>query len=846
MPATGTGRSFALLADGTTMTIRAARPDDYRAVKRLHENMSPQNLYLRFFNLSRLAPEQEARRVTRTWGPGHGALLGLIGDELAGVASYELIPGTATAEVAFAVADSLHGRGIATLLLEHLVSLAGAGGIAVLAAEALPDNSEMLRVFADAGLAVRRRSGDGVVQLSMPVPQRTLPGAADTYLEAVADRDRQADTASLTPLLAPRSVAVAGDFSRPGGARTILHNIRAGGFTGPLHAVTRQARVIGGIPCVPSLAALPGPPDLVILADPAAGVLELAAECAAQRVRSLVVTTHGLNPEQEQDLLDTARRGGMRLVGPDSLGLSVPVIGLNATLAAHPATPGRIGLVAQSRGLGAALMDRLSGLGLGVSSFVSVGRKLDVSTTDLLMWWDADDTTALAVLSLESFGNPRRFAREARRVAPRLPLLTVHAGWSVPGQGAARSPAGAAAPPLITRQALFDQAGVIATTSFTELLDVAALIATQPVPAGRRVAVLANSSGAGALAADACADAGLEVVRFSPETASQLADALPPGAAVGGPVDVTPAAGPGEFRAALDIAAGADGVDALIALLVRDGSGYLVPAVTTGGLPVPVTAVILDQPESVRLLRGPGTIPPVPAYASPEAAVRALGRAARYGTWRSRPPGAVPGFSDLRVAEAGSIADAFLARIPGGGWLSDAEAADLLRCYGLPVAGAGPDTAPPPPATPPATAPAPAPAASPAGHRCLTELFAAVVQEPVFGPVVEFGLGGIAADVLGDHAARLAPLTDTDADDLIHSIRAAPVLLGDGGRPAVHIPAVREVLLRVSQLADQLPQVAELELSPLLAGPDGVTVLGARIRVTSPHVADPFLRQLPR
>jgi acyl-CoA synthetase (NDP forming)/GNAT superfamily N-acetyltransferase len=831
MPATGTGRSYALLADGTTMTIRAARPGDYGAVKRLHERMSPENLYLRFLNLSRRAAEQEARRVTRAQGPGHGALLGLVGGELAGVASYELIRGTATAEVAFAVADGMHGRGIATLLLEHLVSLAAAGGIGVLTAEALPDNSEMLRVFADVGLAVRRRSGDGVVQLSMPVPERTGLSAGTTYLDAVAGRERRAGTASLEPLLAPRSVAVAGDFSGPGNARTILHNIRAAGFTGPLHAVTGQARVPDGIPCAPSIAALPGPPDLVVLAGPPAHVLDLAAECAAQGVRSLVVTARGLTPGQEEDLLVTARRGSMRLVGPDSLGLAVPAIGLNATLAAHPAAPGRIGLVAQSRGLGAALMDRFSGLGLGVSSFVSLGRKLDVSTTDLLMWWEADDTTALAVLSLESFGNPRRFAREARRVAGRLPLLTVHAGWSVPGQRAARSPDGAAAPPLITRQALFDQAGVIATTSFTELLDVAALIATQPVPAGRRVAVVANSSGAGALAADACAGAGLEVVRFSPETGRRLAGVLPAGAAVGGPADVTAAAGPGEFRAALDIAARADGVDALIALVVRNGSGFLVPALTAGRLPVPVTAVILDQAESVRLLRGPGTVPAVPAYASPEAAARALDRAARYGTWRSRPPGTVPGFGDVRVADARSIAGAFLARMPGGGWLPDAEAGDLLRCYGLAVAGPGPGSAPPP---------------AGAGHAGPTELFAAVVQEPVFGPVVEFGLGGIAADLLGGHAARLAPLTDTDADDLIHAIRAAPVLLGDGGRPAVHIPAVHDLLLRVSQLADQLPQVAELDLSPVLAGPDGVAVLGARIRVSSPRLADPWLRRLPR
>ena len=365
---------------------------------------------------------------------------------------------------------------------------------------------------------------------------------------------------------------------------------------------------------------------------------------------------------------------------------AVPGTGLNATSATHHPSPGRAGLAVQSGGLGAALLAQLSRLGVGTSSFVSVGDSLDVSATDLLMWWESDDTTELAVLYVESFGNPRRFARTARRVGARIPILTVHAGWSAPGQLAAFSHTAAAAAPLIARQAPFDQAGVIATTSFSELLDAAALMASQPVPAGGRVAIVGNGGGAGVLAADACAQAGLTVATPGRETRRRLRDVLPPGSAVGGPVDTTATPTAEAFRAVLDIAASEDGVHAVLALVVQNGSADLIPALTARRLPVPVAAVVLDQPESVRLLPGAEGVPAVPAYASPEAAVWALARAARYGAWRSRPAGTVPDFRDLRVADAGAIVDSFLARMPGGGWLSAEEADSLLRCFGIPMA----------------------------------------------------------------------------------------------------------------------------------------------------------------
>ena len=341
------GRSYALLADGTTMIIRPAGPGDFDAVKGLHEAMSPQSLYFRFFTMSRVAAEREARRVCREAGPDHGALLGLLGDELVGMASYELLSGLQEAEIALAVADGMHERGIATLLLEHTVSVARACGVRVLTAEALPDNSAVLRLLADSGLAVRRKSGAGMVELSMPVPQNPALGEASAYFDAVAGRDEHADAVSLEPLLAPRSAAVVGAVSRPGSVgRRILLNIRDAGFAGALHAVDSDAGALaaagspgtglGGIPCVASVAALPEAPDLVVLAVPAARVVDVAQECGKRGARSLVVITLGLTAAQESGLLEASRRAGMRLVGPGCLGVAVPGIGLNATFTTRP------------------------------------------------------------------------------------------------------------------------------------------------------------------------------------------------------------------------------------------------------------------------------------------------------------------------------------------------------------------------------------------------------------------------------------------------------------------------------------------------------------------------------
>ncbi len=543
------------------------------------------------------------------------------------MASYEPTGREGAAEVAFAVAGHTHGRGVATLLLEHLVSFARSRGVVCFTAETLPENAAMLRVFADAGLSVQRRMADGVIELTMLVPRGVALSEASPYLDAVADREQRADVASLVPLLAPRSVAVIGAGHRPGSiGRAILLNIRDAGFTGALYAVNPHLAEIEGIPCAGSVSALPGPPDLAIVAVPAAGVLDVAQDCGKRQVKALVVITSGLDAAQQAALLDACRHSGMRLVGPNCFGVAVPGAGLDATFAVHHPAAGTAGLAVQSGGVGIALLEHLSRLGIGISSFASVGDKLDVSGNDMLMWWEKDGTTKLAVLYLESFGSPRKFARTARRVSATMPVLTVHAGRSAPGQRAAASHTAAAAAPLITRQALFEQAGIIATTSLGELLDATVLLACQPVPAGSRVCVVSNAGGAGVLAADACTEAGLTVATTSPASQGRLRGILPSGAAVSGPVDTTAAVSAEAFRDCLAELAGNGEADTMIVLVVPTAAADLVPTLT--GLAG--CAGRRGHPRSGR--RGPGAPRP-----------RRRGGRARLCLPGGRGPGAGPG-----------------------------------------------------------------------------------------------------------------------------------------------------------------------------------------------------------
>ena len=885
--------AYALLSDGATIEIRAARPDDFEAVRDMHAKMSPDNLYLRFFSMSPLAAEREARRICREPGPDHAALLAVLDGEVAGCGTYEQAgAGSGSAEVAFTVADDLHHRGIGMLLLEHLVSLARGRGFGEFTAETLSENAAMLRVFADAGLQVQRSLVDGVYDLRFPLPADEADAALGTYRDTVAVRERSADVASMRHVLAPASVAVIGAGRRSGSVgRVILRNLIDGGFSGPVYPVNPHAAELDGIGCLPSAAALPEQVDLAVIAVPAGAVLGVAEDCGRRGVRALVVIAAGLPGPARAELLGICRHHGMRMVGPASFGVANPGIGLDATFAARHPRAGTAGLAFQSTGgTGFALVEHLSRLGVGISTLVSFGDKDDVSGTDMLQWWESDETTKLAVLYLESIGNPPKFARTARRVGRTMPVLTVDVGRSATGGRLAGARARKAATPLVTRQALFEQAGIIAAANLGELLDATALLASQPVPAGDRVGVVSNTRGAAVLAADACGDAGLQVASLAADTQRALRDMLGREALVDGPVDTTVLVTPGRFRECLELVGADPGVDAVLALTAMTAGSDLVPEVGAARLPVPIAAAVLDQVEVVRLLRGPGgDCPAVPAYAYAESAVRALGHAARYGIWRATPPGRVPDLEGLRQDRASELVAGVLASPPRGGWLALDPTVELFGCYGVPLADSiGVITED---AAAAAAARFGGPVALRAdvpgllrtrdagdvltglhgadevrrGFRSLQEIFGrrlagvivqpvvtggvevriSVLYEQVAGPLVLFGPGGADGDVLADRAARLAPLTAADADDLIRSSRAAPRLLGRRGVPAADLAALRDMLLRVSRMADDLPQIAELELSPVIARPDGVQAVDGRIRIQAAEPADAHLRRLP-
>ncbi|MQY14542.1 hypothetical protein SRB5_47100 [Streptomyces sp. RB5] len=884
-----------LLADGRTAGIRPARPGDHDDVLRFYDGMSGANLRLRFFAAGRRSGRQAADRVARTGREGYRALLAYHEDTLIGIAEYERLATPAVAEISLAVADDFHHHGVGTLLLEHLVHAARRDGVTTFTAEALAENAEVLKVFADLGLHTTRRLEGTEVRCTIALE------SDETYLSAVDERARTADTASMVPLLRPRSVVVVGAGRNPGSVgRAVLKNLRRAGFTGRLMAVHPQVRAIEHVPCHPSVAALPEVPELAVLALPAAAVADAAEECGAAGVRAMVVLSAGLDAGQGAALLAACRRHGIRLVGPNCLGIATTeeTVRLDATFAAHRPLPGSAGVAVQSGGVGIALLGGLSRLGIGVSTFVSLGDKYDVSGNDLLQWWESDGTTDLALLHLESFGNPRAFSRTARRVARKMPVLTVDAGRSEAGRRAAASHTAAAATPTVTRQALFAQAGITATRSVRELLDTAALMHTQPLPAGTRVAVVSNAGGAAVITADACVDAGLTVPELPADLVADLRAVLPAGASAANPVDATAAAGDGALRACVDRLTRHGAVDAVLVTLVPTALAEATGddparALTRRGLePRPVAAVLLDQPDSVRLLHSAGG--DVPAYADPRSAARALAHAADRSRWLAQPAGTVPEPGGTDPGAARAVVDAYLGEHPDGGWLDPGRCAALLDAYGIPQQ-------PWEWATTEDEAVAAAERLAPAGagrvalkahwpgllhkseqgavlldltghgevraaYRDLAarfgdvltgvvvqpmaprglELVAGAVQDDVFGPLVLFGLGGTSTELLADHAARLAPLTDRDVQELITTPRCAPLLFGYRGAGPVDLEGLEQLLHRLSALAGDLPQLAEVDLNPVLAeaDADAVTALDARIRVRPRRDPDPYLRRL--
>ena len=867
-----------VVSDGGVVHLRPIRPEDADAIVAFHGKLSERTRYLRYFGPYPRIPARDLHRFTHVDHGNRVALVAVLDEEIIGVGRYDRLgstgsPDAADAEVAFVVADAHQGRGIGSILLEHLAAAARERGIKRFVAEVLAENSRMVRVFTDAGYSAKYEYDSGVVHLTFPI-------APTEQSRAVAfERERRAEARSIERMLTPGSVAVIGASTDPKKiGHVVFANLMAYGFAGPVYPVHPDARHIGGVRAYPTVLDVPDDVDLAVVAVPAPGVVDVVEQCGHKGVRGVVVMSGGFSErdtsadqagggrELERELVAVARVHGMRVVGPNCLGVvnADPAVRLNATIAPQAPGRGRVGFFCQSGALGVAILAAAKRWGLGLSTFVSAGNRADVSGNDLLQYWAQDPATDVVLLYLESFGNPRKFARLARRVARNKPVVAVKTG-----RYTAATPAltGRAVPvPEERVQALFEKSGVIRVDTLTELFDVAQLLAYQPLPPGSRVATVTNSSALGVLVADACAAAGLDA---------------------GGTVDVGPDADVPTFMAGVREAI--DRADALVAVfapaLATPGDDYAralaeiaatsrVPVLSTflgtEGVPAPLRRFSDDRPgEAVR-----GS---VPSYPTPERAVRALAAAIRYAAWRRRPTGALPQLDGIDPAAARAIVEQALATDAGGRRLTSDESSRLLAAYGLPIVEwrlvTGADQAAEAaeqlgyPIAVKATAPAllhrqdlgavrldlaDATAVRSAvtalsqltGHDApvVVQRMAApgvatvveVLDDPTFGALVSFGIAGLATELLGDRVYAPVPMTDREAAELVAAPRAAPLLAGYRGSEPVDTAALQDLLLRVSRLAEDLPEVLELQLNPVLVARHGLAVLSATVTVGPP------------
>lgn len=868
-----------VLRDGATARVRAITPEDALELQRFHMGQSEQSIYFRFFAPMPRLSDADLHRFTHVDLHDRLALLCLIGDQIVGVGRYDRVSPSA-AEVAFNVADAHHGRGIGALLLEHLAAAARERGIRRFVADVLPQNARMLAVFTEAGYDVRHHLEDGVISVSIDLEP------TDRTRAVMEEREHRAEARSVEALFNPDGIVVFGASRRPGtiGYR-MMANLVGSAFTGRLYVVHPEADRVQGVAAYRSLDDLPDPVDVAVVAVPAPAVLDVVRDCARHGVRGLIVVSGGFAEtgpeglERQRELVRVARGHGLRVVGPNSWGIinADPAVRLNVSLVRRLPAAGRLGLFCQSGAMTVSVLDFVARRRLGMSTFVSAGNRADVSGNDCMQFWEEDPRTDVIGLYLESVGNPRKFSRIARRLTRRKPVIVLASGVSAFG-----APPGHVVRPSLAPPAAFDamlrQSGCIRVENVHQLFDVAQLLLHQPLPEGPAVGVVANSDALAALIADSCTSWNLDVVH--------------------GPVALRPQATDEEFRASLRACVDDERVQAVVAAFV--------PPVATDSVQiadalaeiskvsrVPVLACLIGmdedaEPVEARLRSGTS----VPTYRTPEEAVRALAAAVRYGAWRRRdvghtvdPPGCDPDGA-VRLVEA-----ALATAGPGDAHeLPAATTAQLLACYGITL---WPDRPAPDadaavraaealgwPVVLKATAPHLRHRADLGGvrldiadeeelRRDLAEMrqqleplggtdlvvqrmappgvacVVRTVEDPLFGPVVSFGLGGDASELLGDVSHRIPPLTDLDVSDLIRSVRAAPKLFGHRGARPVDVRALEDVVARAARLADDLPEVAGLELNPVVVSEHGAAVLGARVRLApDPGRSDSGRREL--
>ncbi|HEX6234368.1 MAG TPA: bifunctional GNAT family N-acetyltransferase/acetate--CoA ligase family protein [Jiangellaceae bacterium] len=873
-----------VLSDGATAHVRPIRPDDRDRLVAFYARVSDESKYYRFFAPYPNLSERDIELFTHVDHADRVALIMLSGDDMIAVGRYDRID-KEQAEVAFLVEDAHQGRGIGSVLLEHLAQAARENGIGRFVAEVLPHNRKMIKVFADAGYTVGNTYEDGVVHVSFEIHP------TEDSLAVMTAREHRAEARSIARLLTPQSVAVVGaSRSREKVGQAIVRNLVLGGFTGPVYAVNPEATAIAGVPAYASVAEIPAEVDLAVIVVPAPAVLPVVLDCAAKGVKGLVVVSAGFAETGEQEgrarqaeLVRLARANGMRVVGPNCLGIvnTDPEYSLNASLAHIVPPPGRVGFFSQSGALGIAILETVAERGLGLATFVSAGNRADVSGNDLLQYWQDDAATDVVLLYLESLGNPRKFFRLARRLAFGKPIVAVKSGRSTQGVPLGHAVRRSAVP-VAAMDALFRQSGVIRVDTLAEMFDAAQVLAYQPLPDGHRVAVVGNSDSIGLLAADAADSAGLAVV--------------------GQPRDLGPSASAADFERALAETLDESNVDSIIVVFVptvessRGDEVARVLAATAAARPAkPIVTTFLGSrgvPEPLRVLdeRGIAARGSIPSYPSAEEAARALAHATTYAAWRRRPQGSVPEMDGCDEDGARNIVAAALDGDPNGTDLDHDRLRQLLACYGIPLLEIIPAatvddavaagerlgwnvvlkaTAPHLRFRPDladvwrnidtademrdAWATMAQMLADPAEAQFVVQPMAPpgipvvirAEEDDLFGPVVSFGMSGVPTDLLGDRAYRIPPLTDVDAREMIREIKAAPLLLGYRGGAVADLAAIEDLLHRVSRLTDDLPEVIDLQLTPILAAPDGCSVVNGSATVARPGTrSDWYTRRL--
>ncbi len=879
-----TSAGAALRADGRLVTIRRAVADDRAALHALDAAASDRSIRFRFFSASREVAERYADAVAaEPQSPVRDSIVAETEDGIVGLAALEQISPDC-GEIAVLIADAAQHEGIGTLLVEALVAAGRARRLSTLTADVLADNAVMLSVLHDLGLPMTRSYDDGVLHLVLD-----LDAATDLSTRVTA-RERRSEVASLQHVLAPRSVAVVGVGSRENSiGRAVLRNLIEAGYTGDLAVVHPRHEEILGLRAVPAPAQLSEPPDLAVVAVPPDQVLTVVDELGACGAGAVLLLTSGFGEagaagaRAQRELLAVVRRHGMRLVGPNCLGVvnTDPRVRLNATFAAMPTTPGGLALASQSGAVGIAVAHAASARGLGLGRFVSMGNKVDVSSNDLLLAWSADPAVRVIALYLESVGNPRKFARIARDVTRHTPVLALKAGRSAVAQQAGQSHTAAAAATDPVVDALFAQTGVQRVDTMAQLLDAACVLDQVPLPGGDRIVIVGNSGGPEILAADAADAVGLRVPELSPAVRSAVAGIVPSLASARNPVDLGAAVQPGQIRQVLNTLAGCGEIDSVVTVFTATLAARVEEvraAVAHAAADTTAPVVAVEVGAATRSLPVPGTTRVIPLFGFPEHAVRALGVATAAARTTARELRPVPHPDGLSLGRVRELITAALD--DGPRWLEPGVAAELLTACGIAVAdqqvvsgrrdailvadrlgypvaikrvtgvhksdtgGVAVDVR---------NAAEVRAALRRLGERTVlvqrmydgVELIVGATQDPRFGPLVMVGPGGVLVELAAEHNLALAPLDAATLEGLLTTPTMTRLIGGFRNRPSVSRTALADVVSRVAWLVEHFPEIAELDINPLICAGDELVAVDAKIRL-GPQVgiADPMSRML--